>query len=171
MKLYITQAIQKIFGWISPIFSRMFSFFNFIPQGWAIIYLIVVFVSELLKNGFVQAGYETVRSIVIAGVVINEQVTIAVETPELFGFSEMFTIVSSFFVFYTFYKIVKFALMNGANLNRENIVFPLIIFLLLYLYGQTSYLIGTGDINYVPVKDDLLYLIQNIKIVLILPFS
>lgn len=171
MKLYFFQAFQRLFGWMSPIFSRIFSFANFLPQGWTIIYLLILFFKTLFEKGVIEAGYETVRSVILAGVIINEKVSIAVNTPELYGFGDLFTIISSFFVFYTFYKIVKFALMNGANLNRENIVFPLIIFLLLYLYGQTSYLIGTGDFSYVPVKDDLWYLIQNIKIVLIQPFS
>ena len=155
----------------------------FMPKAFTGIFIIVTFFLEGIKVGWADAGLNLGIKIFSAEYVINQNVTLALNNPEIFNFGNFLDILNSVFIIYFFVKFLVKIIDRSFSLN-ENImsyiysvlIYASIEFVVVLIYSGfgIGYVPVTSlnlsapvlKVAFIPFIDGILYLAMNIQAVL-----
>ncbi|MEA3430336.1 MAG: hypothetical protein U9R08_03610 [Nanoarchaeota archaeon] len=135
----------------------------FIPAiAWGIV--IIGVLNTLSKKGFGEAMIELVQKSLASEYTINQNVTLAIQNPELFGFMHFLEIVSAVLIFYYLVKWITKAQIGdtGAQAWMGAARWSILIVIILEIAVISVTNLDLQFWNYfIPIKDSFWYLLMN----------
>lgn len=136
----------------------------YIPPVWAGLFIAWNLISLSIKEGIMYALEDTAVKVLSAEITINEIVTKAIETPELYGFLDFMEILTAFITIYVLIKFFAWLSTRLLGANKENFGKFIIGIIMVFLIEITvSSLHFSEPFAFIPIVDGILYLFTNLN--------
>lgn len=169
------------------VFGRLFRFIGtnkLLPKSFVGIFIIYFLIKDVINLGWIEALKNLGLRIFSAEYIINQNVTLALNNPEMFKFIHLIEIINSFFIAYFVIRFIGkhiFIGMTGSQAPSMAYFMAIIIYFVIELpvvmiLGQYDRIekyiplfnetVLVPQLNFIPIKDGLFYLFMNIESVL-----
>ena len=153
------KGLMVIFGGIVRLLARTRLY---IPPIWAGLFIAWKLVTTAIEHGIVYALKDTANRVFLAEKTINELVTKAIQTPELYGFMDLVEIATSAIIMFVLIKFFANLITGMLGANEKNLGRWLIGAGIVFLIEFAVSSVSTGKaFDFIPIKDGIFYLIMN----------